>query len=52
LTVVAMVMLAQFPGSRWIAILLSQNGHPEPPETVAADKRAAEGPRPTPSTRA
>jgi predicted PurR-regulated permease PerM len=29
LTVVAMVVLAQFPGSRWIAILLSQNGHPE-----------------------
>jgi predicted PurR-regulated permease PerM len=29
LTVVAMVMLAQFQGSRWIAILLSQNGHPE-----------------------
>ena len=29
LTVVAMVLLAQFPGSRWMAILLSQNGHPE-----------------------
>jgi predicted PurR-regulated permease PerM len=30
LTVVAMILLAQFPGSRWIAILLSQNGHPDP----------------------
>lgn len=29
LTVVAMVLLAQFPGSRWLAVLLSQNGHPE-----------------------
>ena len=41
LTVVAMVLLAQFPGSRWMAILLSANGHPEPPDTVAADKVAA-----------
>jgi predicted PurR-regulated permease PerM len=30
LTVVAMVLLAQFNGSRWIAILLSQNGYPDP----------------------
>lgn len=30
LTVVAMVLLAQFQGTRWIAILLSQNGEPDP----------------------
>ena len=30
LTVVAMILLAQFQGSRWIAILLSQDGHPDP----------------------
>lgn len=30
LTVVAMILLAQFNGSRWIAILLSENGHPDP----------------------
>jgi predicted PurR-regulated permease PerM len=42
LTVVAMVLLAQFPGSRWMAILLSQNGHPEAADTVAADKAARE----------
>ena len=42
LTVVAMVLLAQFPGSRWMAILLSQNGHPEAADTVAADKAAQE----------
>ena len=29
LTVVAMVLLAEFEGSRWAAILLSANGHPE-----------------------
>jgi predicted PurR-regulated permease PerM len=28
LTVVAMVILAQFPGSRWIAVLLSGDGNP------------------------
>jgi len=32
LTVVAMILLAQFQGSRWIAILLSQDGHPDPHE--------------------
>lgn len=32
LTVMAMVILAQFPGSRWIAILLSANGNPHTPE--------------------
>jgi len=29
LTVMAMVILAQFPSTRWMAILLSGNGHPE-----------------------
>ncbi len=29
LTVVAMVVLVQFPGTRWIAVLLSDNGSPE-----------------------
>lgn len=29
LTVMAMVILAQFKGSHWIAVLLSQNGRPE-----------------------
>ena len=29
LTVVAMVVLMQFPGTRWIAVLLSQDGDPE-----------------------
>lgn len=31
LTVMAMVILAQFKGSRWIAILLSANGNPHTP---------------------
>jgi predicted PurR-regulated permease PerM len=29
LTVMMMVILAQFPGTRWIAVLLSENGEPE-----------------------
>jgi hypothetical protein len=29
LTVAAMVILAQFEGSRWIAILLSEDGDPQ-----------------------
>ena len=41
LTVVAMVMLAQFPGSRWIAILLSQNGHPEAEDDEPVKQAAA-----------
>ncbi len=35
LTVVAMILLAQFQGSRWIAILLSQDGNPDPNENGA-----------------
>lgn len=31
LTVMVMVILAQFPGSRWVAILLSANGNPHTP---------------------
>jgi predicted PurR-regulated permease PerM len=41
LVVVAMVLLAQFPGSRWIAILLSQNGHPEGPDDEPVKHPAA-----------
>jgi len=29
LTVLVMVILAQFPGSRWVAVLLSEEGDPE-----------------------
>jgi hypothetical protein len=29
LTVLVMLILAQFDGSRWIAVLLSANGEPE-----------------------
>ena len=36
LTVVAMVILAQFPGSRWIAILLSSDGDPLAESAIAA----------------
>lgn len=39
LTVMAMIILAQFPGSRWIAVILSAEGRPE----------AAMGRRPRPS---
>ena len=30
LTVTAIIILAQFPNARWIAVLLSGDGHPEP----------------------
>jgi hypothetical protein len=29
LTVTAIIILAQFPNARWIAVLLSGDGHPE-----------------------
>jgi len=29
LTVMAMIILAEFDGSRWIAILMSENGDPQ-----------------------
>lgn len=34
LTVAMMVILAQFPGSRWIAVLLSEDGFPETDSTA------------------
>jgi predicted PurR-regulated permease PerM len=42
LTVALMVILAQFPGSRWIAVLLSEDGFPEEdagPDPSAPPKR-------------
>lgn len=41
LTVMAMVILAQFNGTRWIAVLLSQDGEPE--KLRDRDPRAAPG---------
>lgn len=43
LTVMAMVILAQFPGTRWIAVLLSDDGDPalKPHETKAASGPAS-----------
>ncbi len=45
LTVAAMVILAQFEGSRWIAILLSEDGDPQGERTVPAKARG-KGPAP------
>jgi predicted PurR-regulated permease PerM len=62
LTVTAMVVLAQFPSSRWIAVLLSGNGDPdssgeksvaEPHEEKkkpASRKRDGSGVKPKPSS--
>jgi len=47
LTVVAMVLLAQFPGSRWVAILLSQNGNPDPNNGAGAAAKTAQAQRAT-----
>jgi predicted PurR-regulated permease PerM len=41
LTVAAMVILAQFPGSRWIAVLLSSDGHPLGEESMSEGGAAA-----------
>jgi predicted PurR-regulated permease PerM len=58
LTVMAMVILAQFDGSRWIAVILSSDGDPqqlknkmpnEPPD--AADPPPSKGPLSEPSRR-
>ncbi|HXA40920.1 MAG TPA: AI-2E family transporter [Phenylobacterium sp.] len=58
LTVMAMVILAQFDGSRWIAVILSADGDPqqlknkmpnEPPD--AADPPPSKGPLSEPSRR-
>ena len=35
LTVIVMVICAQFPGSRWVAILLSEDGQPGEPSRAA-----------------
>ncbi len=43
LTVMAMVILVQFPATRWIAVLLSEDGNPEldgEPPSVGRKKRA------------
>jgi AI-2 transport protein TqsA len=37
LTVTLMVVCEQFPGARWVAILLSSDGDPEGADTAAAD---------------
>jgi AI-2 transport protein TqsA len=42
LTVLAMVILAQFKGSRWIAVLISNNGRPVPSETTPQASGPAE----------
>ena len=41
LTVVAMIILAQFPSSRWIAVLLSENGDPDSTGPVATSRKPA-----------
>lgn len=51
LTVVAMVLLAQFNGSRWVAVLLSQNGDPDP-QHAGGRKPKAGTPKPARSAEA
>ncbi len=47
LTVMAMVILAQFPSTRWMAILLSGDGHPERMSDGPSDpSRSPDGPTP------
>jgi predicted PurR-regulated permease PerM len=45
LTVMAMVILAQFEGTRWIAVLLSADGNPEQLKEVKPDQPPDTGPR-------
>lgn len=52
LTTMMMVILAQFPGARWIAVLLSENGEPERLSRGHAAKDPAEKPKPAPKRRA
>ncbi|HYD46095.1 MAG TPA: AI-2E family transporter [Phenylobacterium sp.] len=52
LTVMMMVILAQFPGTRWIAVLLSENGEPERLSRGHAARSPAEKPKPAPKKRA
>ncbi|MDB5457598.1 MAG: hypothetical protein JWP92_3183 [Caulobacter sp.] len=44
LTVAAMVILSQFPTTRWIAILLSEDGNPQGVEGVPVQARPAPSP--------
>jgi predicted PurR-regulated permease PerM len=46
LTVMAIIILAQFDGSRWIAILLSGDGRPEPDPVPTRPPRALPSPKP------
>jgi hypothetical protein len=47
LTVTGIIILAQFEGSRWIAILLSGDGEPQTEPVLARPALAA--PRPAPA---
>ncbi len=38
LTVMLMIVLAQFPETRWVSILLSGDGHPEPEQNLHEEK--------------
>lgn len=51
LTVMAMVILAQFRSTRWMAILLSGNGHPERISEGPSDPSKAPHSSPTPQTK-
>jgi AI-2 transport protein TqsA len=50
LTVAAMVILAQFPGSRWVAVLLSSDGNPTGGDHLAPDAAAMPAALPAPAT--
>jgi len=53
LTTVMMVILAQFTGTRWIAVLLSENGDPGGLKPQHVEPPSAEGPaRPAPASSA
>jgi predicted PurR-regulated permease PerM len=46
LTVMAIIILAQFPGTRWIAVLLSGDGEPETEPVLTPPPRALAAPDP------
>ncbi|HTK36111.1 MAG TPA: AI-2E family transporter [Caulobacteraceae bacterium] len=46
LTVMGIIILAQFPGTRWIAILLSGNGEPDLDPVITPPRRALAAPEP------
>ena len=52
LTVVAIVVLVQFPGTKWISILLSGDGNPEAYSDGPADPSRPAPPKPPPRRRA